>query len=409
MRTPALTIDTPFTNSYARTLLQLSRGRGAKLWDAHGNRYIDLGAGISVNALGYGNRWFAHAIARQARRLVHVSNLYTTAPAVELGSRLMGFAMGVIPGGAAAVHFGNSGAEANEAAIKFARLYSKARYDRPRVTIVAFHNAFHGRTLGALSATSNESYRRKFEPLLPGFTFLPFNDVAAIEHHIGDDVAAIIVEPIQGEGGLEVLSHEAAEALRRVCDTKDILLIADEVQTGLYRTGERLGSQTVGLHPDIVTLSKPLAGGLPLSATLIPGHVNELIEPGDHGTTFGGGPVTSAAGLFVIKRLSGDRFHANLQHRVRQLDEWLHEIAESSTILGRLRGAGMLRGVEVTAGAEAVGEVIQAALQLGVLVLRSGKNILRIAPPLVIGKRELARGLELFGRAIAQVEKGGYR
>ena len=406
MRKPALTIDNPFTNSYERQLLQLSRGRGAKLWDANGNRYIDLGAGISVNALGYGGRRFSRIIARQARRLVHVSNLYTTAPAVELGSRLMGFAMGVIPGGAAAVHFGNSGAEANEAAIKFARLYSKARYKQPRATIVAFHNAFHGRTLGALSATPNEKYRRKFEPLVPGFTFLPFNDVKAIETQIGDDVAAIIVEPIQGEGGLEVLSHETAEVLRRVCDTKDILLIADEIQTGLYRTGQRLGSQSVGLHPDIVTLSKPLAGGLPLSATLIPGHVNELIEPGDHGTTFGGGPVTSAAGLFVIERLSGDRFHTNLQHRIQQLDEGLRGLAESSSLLGRVRGEGMLRGIEVTAGAEAMSAILQTARQLGVLVLRSGKNILRIAPPLVIRKRELARGLELLGTAISEVEKG---
>lgn len=406
MRKPALTIDNPFTNSYERQLLQLSRGRGAKLWDANGNRYIDLGAGISVNALGYGGRRFSRIIARQARRLVHVSNLYTTAPAVELGSRLMGFAMGVIPGGAAAVHFGNSGAEANEAAIKFARLYSKARYKQPRTTIVAFHNAFHGRTLGALSATPNEKYRHKFEPLVPGFTFLPFNDVKAIETQIGDDVAAIIVEPIQGEGGLEVLSHETAEVLRRVCDTKDILLIADEIQTGLYRTGQRLGSQSVGLHPDIVTLSKPLAGGLPLSATLIPGHVNELIEPGDHGTTFGGGPVTSAAGLFVIERLSGDRFHTNLQHRIQQLDEGLRGLAESSSLLGRLRGEGMLRGIEVSAGAEAMGAILQTARQLGVLALRSGKNILRIAPPLVIRKRELARGLELLGTAISEVEKG---
>lgn len=406
MRKPALTIDNPFTNSYERQLLQLSRGRGAKLWDANGNRYIDLGAGISVNALGYGGRRFSRIIARQARRLVHVSNLYTTAPAVELGSRLMGFAMGVIPGGAAAVHFGNSGAEANEAAIKFARLYSKARYKQPRATIVAFHNAFHGRTLGALSATPNEKYRRKFEPLVPGFTFLPFNDVKAIETQIGDDVAAIIVEPIQGEGGLEVLSHETAEVLRRVCDTKDILLIADEIQTGLYRTGQRLGSQSVGLHPDIVTLSKPLAGGLPLSATLIPGHVNELIEPGDHGTTFGGGPVTSAAGLFVIERLSGDRFHTNLQHRIQQLDEGLRGLAESSALLGRLRGEGMLRGIEVTGGAEKMSAILQTARQLGVLVLRSGKNILRIAPPLVIRKRELARGLELLGAAISEVEKG---
>lgn len=406
MRKPALTIDNPFTNSYERQLLQLSRGRGAKLWDANGNRYIDLGAGISVNALGYGGRRFSRIIARQARRLVHVSNLYTTAPAVELGSRLMGFAMGVIPGGAAAVHFGNSGAEANEAAIKFARLYSKARYNHTRTTIVAFQNAFHGRTLGALSATPNQKYRHKFEPLVPGFTFLPFNDVKAIETQIGDDVAAIIVEPIQGEGGLEVLSHETAEVLRRVCDTKDILLIADEIQTGLYRTGQRLGSQSVGLHPDIVTLSKPLAGGLPLSATLIPGHVNELIEPGDHGTTFGGGPVTSAAGLFVIERLSGDRFHTNLQHRIQQLDEGLRGLAESSALLGRLRGEGMLRGIEVTAGAEKISAILQTARQLGVLVLRSGKNILRIAPPLVIRKRELARGLELLGAAISEVEKG---
>ncbi len=380
------------------------RGKGAYLFDDKGQKYLDLGAGIAVNALGYGRRDLARAAARQMRKVVHVSNLYATESALELGDRLVHS----WPEDAerfAACFFGNSGTEANEAAIKFARLYSYEKKGPGNHRLVSFEKAFHGRTLGALAVTPTPAYREKFEPLMPGTETLPYNDPEALEAALGPGVAGVIVEPVQGEGGLEVMAPEFAARLNQLCRRHDIILIADEIQTGLGRTGELYGSRVVGLEPDIVTLSKPLAGGLPLSATLIPARVNELLHPGDHGSTFGGGPVTCAVALKVWETVAAPGFLAEIRRKAAALEELLQEIAEANPGVEGLAGAGLLRGIalRLPEGQEkqTIKSVIDDASARGVLVLRSGANRIRIAPPLTISLDELRRGVGVIREVLA--------
>ncbi|TVR67894.1 MAG: aminotransferase class III-fold pyridoxal phosphate-dependent enzyme [Spirochaetaceae bacterium] len=394
-----LTSKTPFPNNYAREVIEFSRGRGVWLQDRSGRKYLDLGAGIAVNALGYGNRELARVVARQMRKLVHVSNLHTTTPSLELGARLLDLASSVGREPFAAVHFGNSGAEANESAIKYARLWSYMEKGPGHHRIICFENAFHGRTMGALSATPKEAYRRKFEPLVPGFDFVPWNDPVALEEAVGEDVAAIMVEPVQGEGGLKVLSPEMAETLNRICRERRVLIICDEVQTGLGRLGTLFGSTLSGLKPDIITLSKPLAGGLPLSATLIPAAINDRLEVGDHGTTFGGGPVTSAAALYVLDRITAPSFLEHVRERAAELDAGLRRLRERYEWITGLPGTGMLRGMEIDLGPDQetiLPGIVPAARDQGLLILRSGSNVIRLAPPLVISPRELTQGLGIL-------------
>jgi len=261
--------------------------------------------------------------------------------------------------------------------------------------------------MGALSATPKETYRRKFEPLLPGFDFLPFNDPAALERAITPEIAAVMVEPVQGEGGLQVLSPETVDALNRLCPERGVLLIADEIQTGLGRLGELFGSTLVGLKPDVVTLSKPLAGGLPLSATLIPAQINDHLEPGDHGTTFGGGPVTSAAARYVLGRITDAGFLEGVRERAVELNRGLLRLRERYSWITELRGAGMLRGLRIDLGTDQgrlFPEIIPTARDQGILVLRSGADVIRVAPPLVISTREIRHGIDLLDTVLHIIE-----
>lgn len=394
-----MTTDTPFPNNYSREMLEFDHGRGVWLVDRGGKRYLDFGAGIAVNALGYGNRELARVVARQMRKLVHVSNLYTTAPALELGQRLLDLAAPVGRNPFTAVHFGNSGAEANEGAIKYARLRSHARKGPGHHRILCFENAFHGRTMGALSATPKEAYRRKFEPLVPGFDFLPWNDPGALDAAVTADVAAVMVEPVQGEGGLGVLTPEMAGEINRICAERDVPVIADEVQTGLGRLGTLFGSTLSGLKPDILTLSKPLAGGLPLSATLIPASVNDHIEVGDHGTTFGGGPATAQAALYVLDRVTAPSFLEHVRERAAELEAGLQRLRERFDWVTGITGSGLLRGLTIELGSDQealLPQILPAARDGGLLILRSGANVIRIAPPLIISPGELTRGLGIL-------------
>ena len=270
---------------YAAELLVMRSGDGVRLEDTAGKRYLDFAGGIAVNALGYGREDLARAAYEQMLRLPHISNVYASEPTLELARRLRA------SGDWAAVFFGNSGSEANEAALKYARLYALRTKGPDHHRILCFSGAFHGRTMGAISCTPTAKYQDPFVPLVPGVAVAPYNDEAALERALDGGFAAVIVEVVQGEGGLSVMSPGFAAALNRLCQKHDALLIADEVQTGLCRTGDLFASRGVGLEPDMVTLAKPLAGGLPLSAVLIPEKVNRLIHYGEHGTTFGGGPV----------------------------------------------------------------------------------------------------------------------
>jgi acetylornithine/N-succinyldiaminopimelate aminotransferase len=402
-----MTHDTPFARNYARQVLLIDRGKGVWIWDTSGNRYLDFGSGIAVNALGYGDRRLARTVAKQMKRLVHVSNLYATEPGISLANRLLELANPVARESFAAVHFGNSGAEANESAIKYARLYAQSRRGEGHHRIMSLSDGFHGRTMGALSATPNEAYRRKFEPLLPGFETVAFDDPEALRNAVDDTVAGILVEVVQGEGGLRMLSTEMVDALHEVREKYDLLLIVDEIQTGLGRTGTLFGSSQVGLRSDIMCLSKPLAGGLPMSATLIPDRVNRELNPGDHGTTFGGGPATSAAALYVLDRITSDGFLETVAKRTEQLHEGLAAIMNRFDFVTELRGAGLLRGLRVDLGPDQdalFSEILPTAREQGLLLLRSGKDVIRIAPPLVISKKEMDEGLQRLTTTLETVQ-----
>ena len=377
-----------FPRFFSPELIVFEKGRGSRLTDRGGKEYLDFGAGIAVNALGHGNDDLADAAAAQMKKLIHVSNLYTTEPALELARRLKE------SGPFDAVFFGNSGSEANEAALKLSRLYAWRTRGEGHHRILSFSGAFHGRTLGALSCTHTPKYQEPFAPLVPGCEAASYNDSDELEKRLDPSFAAVIVEVIQGEGGLRTMTPPFADALNRLCREHDIMLIVDEVQTGLGRTGSLYAYSQVGLEPDIVTLAKPLAAGLPLSATLIPDRINRLLHIGEHGTTFGGGPVTTCVALKMWDVLSQGDFLAEVGKKGRYLNEQLQQMSDSHSIIGEIRGRGLLQGVEIEG--RDVAEVMSLAREKGLLVLRSGENVLRLAPPLVITEDELAEGLAIL-------------
>ncbi len=387
----------PFPKNYASDFLVLDYGEGSWLYDAGGKKYLDFGSGIAVNALGHGRRDLAKAAYRQMLKVTHVSNLYTTGPALNLAREL------VASGPFAAVHFGNSGSEANEAALKYSRAWSLRVKGPDHYKILAFQNSFHGRTLGSLSATYTEKYRKPFEPLLPGVEFAVYNDVAGLSKVLNASFAAVIVEPIQGEGGLTMMTPEFAAELNRLCEMHQILLIADEIQTGVGRTGSLYAHTALGLKPDIVTLAKPLAGGLPLSATLISEKVNAQIHVGDHGTTFGGGPVTTAVALKVWDLIRRKSFLEEVAEKGEFLKHQLEKLTRFSFV-SELRGKGLLQGValKLPEGEEnPMPAFIEEAKQNGLLILRSGANVIRIAPPLTITKQEIEKGVDRLKKVLA--------
>ncbi len=403
--------DIHLANNYGPEFLVIEKGKGSWIVDIEGKKYLDFTAGIAVNALGYGREDLAITAYEQMLKVIHTSNLYTTEPVIKLAERL------VKTGSFTAVHFSNSGSEANETALKYARLYSLRRKGREHSKILAFSNAFHGRTLGALSCTPNSKYQDPFKPLIPGVEICEYNNTEMLSEILNESFAAVIVEVIQGEGGLNVMTKEFADALNSLCRRYDIILIADEVQTGLSRSGTFYASQGVGLKPDIITLAKPLAGGLPLSATLIPERINTLIHVGEHGSTFGGGPVTAAVALKVLDVLSEEEFIAEVSEKGEYFGELLAELGGKHPSLGTVKGRGLLRGIEylgVGSGDNGSDKdfhtgdpsrVISLARKRGLLILRSGTNVLRFAPPLVISKAELKEGVDILDRVIGELEK----
>ncbi len=392
---PAVATDLPFPRQYGTELLVIARGKGVWLQDIAGRKYLDFAGGIAVNALGYGRADLARAAARQMRRLSHISNLFTTEPALEL-ARLM-LARG--PYRFASVFFGNSGTEANEAALKYARLHSLRTKGPGHDRLLCFENGFHGRTLGALSCTPSAKYQDPFQPLLPGVSVAPYNDAGALGRFLDDHVAGVIVEVIQGEGGLSTMTAEFARTLNEACRKTGAILIADEVQTGMGRTGTFYACEGVGLQPDIVTLAKPLGGGLPLSAALIPEKVHNLIHQGEHGTTFGGGPVTTAVAAKVWSTVSRPEFTERVRVRGEQLRMELEALKARHQCIGLLLGRGLLQGFEYTAGD--VKDLVSRLQARGLLVLRSGTNVVRLAPPLIISEAEIEKGVGIIEKEMA--------
>lgn len=385
----------PYPNNYASDFLVLDKGEGSYIYDIKGNRYLDFGSGISVNALGHGREDLAQAAYNQMKKIIHTSNLYATEPALELAKKLTAI------GNFEAVHFGNSGTEANEAAFKYSRAYSQRTKGEGNYKILSFTNGFHGRTFGTMSATPKEKYKAPFYPLVPGFETIEYNSVKALEDTLDSSYAAVILEPLQGEGGLDSISEEFTSTLQKLCTKYNILIICDEVQTGFGRTGELFGYQTFGLTPDIVTLSKPLAGGLPLSATLIPKKVNDLIKIGEHGTTFGGGPVTTAVANIVMDIINTQDFLNNVKNLSKIFKEGLKSIiANCDSALG-VKGEGLLLGLTLKDESK-IPEVMDKCRENGLLILRTGFDTLRFAPPLNISEDEIKLGLSILEKSLQE-------
>lgn len=412
----------PFTRNYADRFLVFEKGKGTWLWDREGKKYLDLASGIAVNSFGHGRSDFARIISRQMKTLAHTSNLYTTEATLEFARRLVlssplatdqPWNKDRHPGYFGGVHLGNSGSEANETALKYARIYGKRKENPNGFKILAFQNSFHGRTMGALSCTWTAKYREPSEPLVPGVTFLPFNDVQALRDTLSREFCAVIVEPIQGEGGLMPMTADFARELNTLCRKLDVVLIADEIQCGMGRTGTLFASEALGLEPDIITLAKPLAGGLPASATLVRPRINDIIHPGDHGSTFGGNPVAAALGSAVWDLVTQPDFLAEVQATGTRFREYLGPLRETWPWIGALRGKGMLIGLEINkpahphlpADGDDMVRLIGCMLDAGVIVLRSGQNVLRLAPVLQLSAKDLqeayarlAAGFEAFAK-----------
>ncbi len=380
--------------TYNRAPITIVAGEGCELIDDRGRRYLDCIAGIAVCVLGHAHPAIADAVAQQGRKLVHASNLYYHEPSGSLARELVSRA------GMHGAFFCNSGTEANEAAIKLARKWAYRRGETQRSTILACAGSFHGRTLGALAATANARYQEGFGPLPAGFAFVPFNDAAALEDAIGEEVAALIVEPVQGESGVHVADAQFLAAARRLCDERGALLIFDEIQCGMGRTGSLFAFEQFGVRPDAVTLAKALANGLPIGALLANERAAGGFAPGDHGSTFGGSPIPCAAALAHLRVRDALDLDARVRARSAQLFEALARLAAAyPSVLGTPRGLGLLIGIPVIDPNDAQA-IAAAARDRGLLIGTAAGNTLRLAPPLIISETEIERAISLLQAAV---------
>jgi predicted acetylornithine/succinylornithine family transaminase len=378
--------------TYARPEVVFSHGSGSYLYDSENKKYLDFMSGIAVTALGHSDPEWVQAVSEQAGRLVHVSNLYHTAPHVELAQKLVALSF------AERVFYCNSGSEANEGALKFARKFARAGNGSQRLgkaKIVAFDGSFHGRTMGALAATHRARYREPFFPLVPGVSFVPFNDLEGTKKLIDDDTCAVIVEPIQGEGGVNLAQRSFLQGLRNLCDEVEALLIFDEVQCGLGRSGTLWAHEAYGITPDIMTLAKPLAGGLPIGAILVTEAVAQAIEVGDHGSTFAAGPLVCRAAQVVFDRVKQPEFLKQVWENGATLMDLLKELPGDQIV--DIRGVGLLVGVEFN---RPVASIVSAARENGLLLISAGENVLRLCPPLIITGDQIRTAVAILGNVI---------
>jgi acetylornithine/N-succinyldiaminopimelate aminotransferase len=385
--------------TYRRPPEVFTHGRGCRLYDSQGREYLDFLAGIAVNATGYAHPRMVRIIRREAGRATHVSNLFHNPYQAPLARKLAQWS------GLDRVFFCNSGSEAIEGALKLARAYAHAKSDRGarlKTRFLALENSFHGRTMGALSITHTAKYREPFAPLVPGAEFVRFNDVADLDAKFDDTVCAVIIEPIQGEGGVYVVSEEFWNRARELTAQHDAALIADEIQSGLGRTGRRFACQKFSSLPDIVTVAKPLAGGLPLGAFIASEKFASALSPGMHGSTFGGGPLVCAAALEFLTIVEEEDLLANVRERGAEIRAGLERLATRFDFIHKVRGEGLIIGVDLAVeGAPFVVE----ALRQGLLINCTHDHILRLLPPFIISKRDVAEFLRKFETVLARVAK----
>jgi acetylornithine/N-succinyldiaminopimelate aminotransferase len=360
-------------HTYNRAPFTLVRGEGMYVYDSDGKRYLDFAAGISVNALGHADAELTAVVGEQMTQLGHICNLFYSTPQADLAEMLCTLSF------ADKVYFANSGTEAVEAAIKFARKYARYTYGPGKTGIVAFSGGFHGRTAGSLALTPREKYQAPFRPLMPDVKYAPFNDIEAMQKQIGPDTCAVFIEPVQGEGGIHSVTPDFLAALRETCDHYGVLLVFDEIQCGMGRTGKLWAYEHFGVQPDMMTLAKALGGGLPIGATLLTDAVAKVMEAGDHGSTFAAGPVICRAAQVVLKRVSDPAFLGHVTAMGDLLEERLSEL--HSPHIQDIRGLGLMLGVEMDID---VAPLIKAGHEHGLLMINAGPDVLRLLPPLII-------------------------
>ena len=375
-------------NTYSRYPVLLVRGKGTRVWDLEGEEYLDFVSGLAVCNLGHCHPRVVKAIQDQAEKLIHISNFYYIEPQIQLASLLCKHSF------ADKVFFCNSGAEANEGAFKLARKFAKEKIGKDRYEIITMERSFHGRTLATLTATGQEKFHKGYEPLMPGFKYVPFNDIGAVKNAIDPKTCAVMVEPIQGEGGVNCPSEGYLKALRDICDEKRLLLIFDEVQVGMGRTGKLFAYEHEGVEPDMLTLAKSLAGGVPIGALLIKKGIADGFKPGDHASTFGGNPLASAAGVAALTAILEEGMLENCRKMGDYFISELEEIKKKFPFVKEVRGKGLILGIELRIDGSSM---VKEMLKRKILINCTMGNVLRFLPPLIVTKEEVDRVVKTLG------------
>lgn len=381
-------------DTYASFPIALEKGEGSYVWDFEGKKYLDFVSGIAVNCLGYNDSRFIENITDQLKKIHHCSNLYLTKPSIDLAKIL------VENSDFDKVFYCNSGAEAMEAALKLCRKYGSAKKGENAYEIITMKNSFHGRTLGAITATGQEKYQKGFGPLLPGVKYVDYNDFESLEKMVNENTCAVVLESIQGEGGVNPANKEYLKKVRALCDELDILMVFDEVQTGIGRTGKLFGYQVHGVKPDVISLAKGLGGGIPIGAMMAVDRVAEVFEPGNHASTFGGNPISTIAGVTVLDRLLNGGVLENVEKQGLYLREKLEGLKEKYPVIVDIRGVGLIQGIELSInGSELVGKCIEK----GLLLVGAGTNVVRFVPPLIISESEIDEAIDVLDRSLSEI------
>ncbi len=381
--------DKYFLHTYGRQPIVIDHAHGVKVYDIEGNEYLDFFAGIAVNNVGQTNQKVVSAIQNQAEKLIHCSNIYYNLPAAELAEKLANLS------DFNKVFFSNSGAEANEAAIKLARKYTG------KGEIITALNSFHGRTMLTVTATGQDKFSKPFKPVPPGFKYVPYNDIKAMEEAIGDDTCAIMLEIVQGEGGVNVIDKEYVKAVEKLCHDNNILLIIDEVQTGIGRCGSLFAYQQYGIKPDIMSLAKGLGGGFPIGATLATDKVSKGFEPGDHGSTFGGNPLACAAANAVIEIIEEEDLVENSKKMGQYTIDKLNALKEKYEFIVDVRGLGLLIGIELSQNG---GDIVDKMRDKGVLINCTADKVLRLAPALIINEENIDTMVQVLDEVFSEIK-----
>lgn len=381
-----------FINNYKQFPVVIDHGEGSYLYDVEGKKYLDFVSGIAVNALGYNNKELNQALKNQLDQFTHCSNLYYNQPSIEAASKLINGS------GLDKVFFCNSGAEANEAALKLCRKYSKKNFGEDKFEIITMKNSFHGRTIATITATGQEKYQKGLSPLLPGIKYCEYNNLESLKNTISNNTCAILLEIIQGEGGIITIDADYLKAVRKLCDENNLVLIFDEVQTGIGRSGELFAYQLFDVKPDILTLAKGLGAGIPIGAMVANNKVAEGFEPGDHATTFGGNPLACTAANVVLDKL----LNSDLQDKVKEKGVYLHEklveLMKKKSSVSDVKGLGLIQGIALE-GVD-IPTIISKCMQEGLLLVGAGSNVIRFVPPLIISKEEIDEAIIILDKCI---------